>query len=195
MRHRGVVLRRAGRAGLTLVEVLLAAVVLGVALLGMAGAFPVALRTVTAGGQVTRANHLAQQMLEAIRSDPSDAIPRYAGKDGRGVNTEAPANFPDDWPWPCVEGWTWVGQFCGNTKLSRWRQDLAEASAGERGLGRAAGDVRVTDPERPVPGGGGAVSTATTLLQITVSVSWDTALGRRQTTLTSTIACVRPGCT
>lgn len=194
MRPRDFVLGRAGRAGLTLVEVLLAAVVLGVALLGMAGAFPAALRTVTAGGQITQATHFAQQMLEAIRSDPSDAIPRYAGKDARGVNTDAPANFPDDWPWPCAEGWTWVGQFCGNTKLNRWRQDLVRAAAAERGLGRATGDVRVTDHERPLPGGGGAVSEATTLLRVTVTVRWDTTLGRRQVTLSSTIPCARPGC-
>jgi Tfp pilus assembly protein PilV len=180
---------------LTLLEVLLAAVVLGVALLGIAGAFPAALRTVTAGGQITQATLLAQQMLEAIRIDPSDAIPRYAGKDARGVHTEAPANFPDDWPWPCAEGWTWAGQFCGKTKLTRWRQDLARAAGAERGLARVAGDVRVMDHERPVPGGGGAISGATTLLRITVTVTWDTALGRRHVTLTSTVACARAGCT
>ncbi len=183
-----------GNAGLSLLEVLLASVVLGVAILGIAGAFPAALRTVTGGGHLTRATHLAQQMMEAIRSDASDLIPRYAGGDGRGVSTEAPANFPQDWPWPCTDGSTWAGQFCGNTKLLRWRQDLGQRGDGGRGLAGAVGLVRVTDHERPLPGGGGAVSSATTLLRIVVTVNWEDALGRRQVTLTSTVPCARPGC-
>ena len=183
-----------GGAGLSLLEVLLASVVLGVAILGIAGAFPAALRTVTGGGHLTRATHLAQQMMEAIRSDASDRIPRYAGKDGRGVSTEAPASFPEDWPWSCAEGRTWAEQFCGNTKLLRWRQDLGQGGDGGRGLARAVGLVMVTDHERPVAGGGGAISSATTLLRIAVTVSWEGALGHREVTLTSTVPCARPGC-
>jgi hypothetical protein len=174
--------------------VLLASVVLGVAILGIAGAFPAALRTVTGGGHLTQATHLAQQMMEGIRGDASDVIPRYAGKDGQGVSTEASGNFPDDWPWPCTDGRTWPEQFCGNTKLLRWGQDLARRGEGGRGLPQAVGLVTVTDHERPVPGGGGAVSGDTTLLRIAVTVSWEGVLGRRQVTLVSTQPCARPGC-
>ena len=181
-------------AGLSLLEVLLASVVLGVAILGIAGAFPAALRTVTGGGHLTRATHLAQQMMEAIRSDASDLIPRYAGKDGLGVSTEVPGNFPEDWPWPCADGLTWPEQFCGNTKLLRWRQDLGQRGDGGRGLPRAVGLVGVTDHERPVQGGGGAVSSATSMLRISVTVNWEGALGRRQVTLISAVPCARPGC-
>ncbi len=180
--------------GLTLVEVLLASVVLGVALLGIAGAFPVAFRTVTTGGQITKATGLAHEMMEAVRSDRSDFIPRYAGQDGQGVSTGAPTNFPADWPWSCAGGFTWAEQFCGNTKLARWAQDLGQDNGDGRALANTTGQVTVTDHESPVPVGGGPISGTTSLLRITVTVSWDDMTGRRQVTLTSTVPCTRPGC-
>ena len=178
--------------GLTLLEVLLASVVLGVALLGIAGAFPAAFRTVTTGGQITKATSLAHEMMEAIRSDRSDFIPRYTGQDGQGVSTDAPTNFPADWPRSCA--FTWAEQFCGNTKLTRWAQDLTQDAGDGRTLARATGQVTVTDHESPVLGGGGSVSGTTSILRITVTVSWDDMTGRRQVTLTSTFPCTRPGC-
>ncbi len=190
-------LRREGPAGagLTLVEVLIAATVLGVAILGAAGAFPAGLQQVGYGGQTTKATALAHQMMEAVRSDPSYLIPHYAGKDGRGVSTEIPANFPDDWPWSCTSGWTWGEQFCGNTKLSRWRLDVTGDPGDRRPMANGRGTVAVVDHEHPVPGGGGAVSGSTTLLRIAVTVSWDEPTGRRQVTLTSAVPCARSGCT
>lgn len=198
--------RRAGRqlppgrpaaSGLTLVEVLIAASVLGVAILGMAGAFPTALRQVSYGGQITKATALAHQMMEDIRSDPAYYVPRYAGKNGRGLGTDAPSNFPDDWPWSCTAGWTWGEQFCGNTKLTRWRQDILSDPGDGRRLANGRGTVGVVDHENPVTistGGGAVVSGITTMLRITVTVFWDEPTGRKQVALTSTVPCAWPGC-
>ena len=199
---------RAGSAGLTLVEVLIAASVLGVALLGMASAFPTGLLQVAYGGRITKATGLAHQMMEDIRSDPSYFIvgcrgvtgcvgpaAGYAGKNRLGVSTDTPANFPEDWPWSCTAGWSWGEQFCGHTKLDRWRQDVTGDSGDGRRLAQGRGTVAVVDHENRVPGGGAAVSAVTTLLRITVTVSWTEQTGRPQVTLTSTIPCTRPGCT
>ena len=185
---------RPGAPGLTLVEVLIAAAVLGVAILGMAGAFHTALRQVSYGGQITKATALAQQMMEDVRSDPPSTIPKYAGKDGRGVSTNAPANFPDDWPWSCTSGSTWADQFCGNTKLNRWRQDILSDPGDGRRLANGRGTVGVVDHESPPPGGGAAVSGSTSILRITVTVSWDEPTGRKQVALTSTVPCSWAGC-
>lgn len=53
--------------GMSLVEILLAAVILAVALLGVAGLFPTAFQNVITGGRITRATLLAEQQLEALR--------------------------------------------------------------------------------------------------------------------------------
>lgn len=181
--------------GLTLAEVLIAASVLAVAILGMAGAFPTALRQLSYAGQITKATTLAHQMMEDIRSEPSYFIPSYAGKNGQGVSTDTPANFPDDWPESCGSGRSWGVQFCGNTKLTRWRQDLTGDPGDGRRLAQGTGTVAVVDHENPVPAGGAVVSGLTSMLRIAVTVSWNEPTGRRQVTLASTVPCLRAGCT
>ncbi len=184
-----------GAAGLTLAEVLIAASVLGVAILGIAGAFPAGLRQVGYGGHITKATSLAHQMMEEVRSDPSYYVLRYNGKDGRGVTTDTPDNFPDDWLWSCTSGFSWGEQFCGNTKLNRWRQDLIGDPGDGRRLAQGRGTVTVVDHENGAPGGGAPVSGTTSLLRITVTVSWTEQAGAQQVTLTSTVPCLRAGCT
>ena len=198
---------RAPAAGLTLVEVLIAASVLTIAILGMASAFPTGLLQVSYGGQITKATSLAHQMMEDIRSDPSYFIAGcrgiagcvgpaagYAGKNGGGVSTNTPANFPDDWPGSCTSGSSSGDTFCGNAKLTRWRQDITGDPGDGRKLAQGTGTVTVVDHENPVPGGGAAVSGSTSILRITVTVSWNDQTGRRQVTLTSTVPCLRLGC-
>ena len=187
--------KASGPPGATLLETLIAASVLLVALLGTSGAFLSAFLQVSGGGHITKATGLAHQMMEGIRSDPSFSIPQYAGRDGRGVSTDAPATFPDDWPGPCSAGWTGGDQFCGNTKLQRWRRDITGDSGDGRALAQGRGTVAVADHENPIPEGGGPLSAATSLLRITVTVSWSEPTGPRQVTLTSTVPCPRSGCT
>lgn len=55
------------KKGLTLVELLIAAAILSVALLGIAEMFPSAYQNVATGGRLTRATFLAEQQLEPLR--------------------------------------------------------------------------------------------------------------------------------
>jgi prepilin-type N-terminal cleavage/methylation domain-containing protein len=74
---RGVFLRRGGhlhRPGLTLIEVMLAVSILAFALLGVAGMFPSAMRSVQGGGETTKATVLAREMIDMIRSAPFDTL-------------------------------------------------------------------------------------------------------------------------
>jgi type II secretory pathway pseudopilin PulG len=59
---------------LTLVEVLFALSVLAFALLGVAGMFPSAMRSVQSGGETTKATVLAREMVDMIRNAPFDLL-------------------------------------------------------------------------------------------------------------------------
>ena len=73
--------------GLTLVEFLFATSVTAIVMLGVAGMFPSALRSVVVGGQQTKASALATEMAEAIRNDYFDfLVARYTGFDTRTPN-------------------------------------------------------------------------------------------------------------
>lgn len=81
---------RRGR-GLTLPEVLIAAAVTSVALLGIAGMFPTGYQSVKYGGKITQANALAQWMMETIRNEPFTDVQKYNGVD---TNNAAPGGIP-----------------------------------------------------------------------------------------------------
>jgi prepilin-type N-terminal cleavage/methylation domain-containing protein len=86
-----VSLTRKGRPGLTLIEILFALSVLAVALLGVAGMFPSALRSVYAGGQTTKATTLAREMADMIRGDVfGDLVSRYDGFSTQGLSVVCP---------------------------------------------------------------------------------------------------------
>ncbi|HTU00394.1 MAG TPA: hypothetical protein VMG58_01210 [Candidatus Sulfotelmatobacter sp.] len=71
-------------AGVTLIELLFAASITAVTLLGVAGMFPTAFRSVVEGGKQTKATALAQLMIEAIRSEPFNLlVDRYDAFDTR----------------------------------------------------------------------------------------------------------------
>jgi len=73
------------KAGLTLPEVLLAAVIISVAVLGLVGLFPTALQNVQYGGHMSQASSLAQEMIELIRTQPFDTVFSYNGLDTRNA--------------------------------------------------------------------------------------------------------------
>ncbi len=89
--------------GLTLVELLIAASVLAVGLLGVAGTFPSAYQNVKYGGRITRATALAQEMVELLRNDSFPALARY-----NDVNTHSCSSESD-----------LVAMIC-----RRWRDDI-----------------------------------------------------------------------
>ncbi|MFB3816530.1 MAG: hypothetical protein ACE147_02590 [Candidatus Methylomirabilales bacterium] len=72
-------------AGLTLVEFLFATSVMALAALGVVGMFPSALKSVVAGGNVTKATILANAALEMLRAEKfDDLVSQYNGFDSDG---------------------------------------------------------------------------------------------------------------
>ena len=65
--------------GFTAVEVVIAAVIIAIALVGIAGLFPTAYRTVDWSGEETVAMTLAKQRLEWLRNQPFISAPMVAG--------------------------------------------------------------------------------------------------------------------
>lgn len=61
--------------GVTLVELLVAMMLLAVALAGLAASYPLAMQAVTGGGLKTTATLLAQQCIELAKSMPYDSLP------------------------------------------------------------------------------------------------------------------------
>jgi prepilin-type N-terminal cleavage/methylation domain-containing protein len=66
---------RLDEGGLTLVEVLLAVAIVGVALAGLGVVIPVAIHGVQEGNQMSSATFLAEQMMERVRSSAWTAAP------------------------------------------------------------------------------------------------------------------------
>ena len=65
--------------GFTVIEVLVAAVIIAVALVGLAGLFPTAYRTVDWSGEETVAVTLSKQRLEWLKNQPYTSAPLAAG--------------------------------------------------------------------------------------------------------------------
>ncbi len=61
--------------GVTLVELLVAIMLLAIALAGLAASYPLAMQAVTGGGYQTAATLLAQQCIELAKNMPYDRLP------------------------------------------------------------------------------------------------------------------------
>ncbi|MEE8151855.1 MAG: hypothetical protein V3T76_02300 [candidate division NC10 bacterium] len=70
-----------GKAGLTILEVLMSAVIIMIAVLGIVGLFPTALQNVQYGGHMSQASSLAQEMIELIRTQPFLTVSSYHNLD------------------------------------------------------------------------------------------------------------------
>jgi type IV pilus modification protein PilV len=156
--------KRKARQGLTLVELLIAISVIAFATLGVASMFPTALRTVMAGGQMTKATMLALEMIDMIRSDPFNAIePRYNNLDTKNLpGATCPAeihNFSD------------LSDHQQNFNKLKWRCDLAPSGALAAGQGLPAGYGRVFVACVDASGVAGSCS-STDVRRVTVRVSW-----------------------
>lgn len=74
-------MKRSTQAGLTLIEVMVAMLLLSITLLGLAAAFPGAHLAVFQGRASTRAAALAEQRLEVARNTPYGELAGLAGTD------------------------------------------------------------------------------------------------------------------
>lgn len=68
-------MRRINQNGVTLLELLVAMMLLATALIGLAASFPMAMYGVTTGGFQTTATLLAQQCIEIAKNTPYDNLP------------------------------------------------------------------------------------------------------------------------
>ena len=80
--------------GFTLIEVLVALVILSIALLSLAGLMATTTRNNAAGGHLTEAATLAQDTLERLRVSPLSYIPATYT-----TNTVAPSGITYTWGW------------------------------------------------------------------------------------------------
>jgi prepilin-type N-terminal cleavage/methylation domain-containing protein len=67
-------MRILGMRGFTMLEVLIAASLLGTAMLALASMFPIGFLNVNYGGDMSRATHMARQKIEELRNVPFTAL-------------------------------------------------------------------------------------------------------------------------
>jgi prepilin-type N-terminal cleavage/methylation domain-containing protein len=144
--------------GFTLMEVLLAATIMVVALLGIASVFPSADMNLHQSGQISKAVSLAQQMIETIKNDPFTDLPAY-----QGVDTRNTATHPVDDPNPPIPGNP--GNFMGGSNIAKWATDINLYLATGAGITNGFGTIAVSDVATNPSG-------AAILRRITVTVSW-----------------------
>lgn len=114
--------------GLTLAEILIAAAVTTIALLGIAGMFPTAFQNIKAGGQTTKATAIAQKMTEFIRNQSFSSLTSYHNLD-TGNCTALTSGSPQ------------------RTACESWRDnDLAFSATQGKGLPSGWGSIAVSSP-------------------------------------------------
>ena len=178
---------RPGRPGLTLIEVLFAISVMAVALLGVAGMFPAALRSVMTGGQTSKATMLAREMVEMIQADTFDRLD-YDYKDF-STSSLLPELMKDPPAFTCpVKTPPDPGGFVGSAYNKRkWTCDMVAVAASSKtpdagqGLAEGIGTIRVVcvNPNGTI---NSTVPCPTELRQVTVTVAW-TSQGSRSVSL------------
>ena len=123
--------------GFTIVEVLVAAAILLVALLGIAAVMPTADMNLHLAGQISKAASLAQEMIEMTKNDPFSQLSLY-----HGVDTRNPATFPLDTPNPPIPGD--AGNFMGGTNVAKWANDITVYLATGAGITGGYGTISVS---------------------------------------------------
>jgi type II secretory pathway pseudopilin PulG len=144
--------------GFTMMEVLLAASIMVVALLGIASVLPSADMNLHQSGQISKAVSLAQQMIETLKNDPFTALPSYQGVDTRNTGT-----YPVDDPTTPIPGNP--GNFMGGSNITKWATDINLYLATGAGITNGYGTIAVSDVATDA--GGNAI-----LRKVTVTVRW-----------------------
>ncbi len=132
--------------GFTITEMLLAAGIMVVALLGITGVLPTAHQNIHYGGQQSKAVSLAQSMLEMIKNDPYNDLSQYNGVDTRNPSTYA--SLVDDTV--LVEGD--LNSFIGHSIIDKWASDISTFLGGPGvtgGYGTIHVMTMITDPACP----------------------------------------------
>jgi prepilin-type N-terminal cleavage/methylation domain-containing protein len=85
--------RMKNRPGLTLIEVMIAVLLLSFAVTVFASLYPLAMRLRSKSENTTRATTLCQQKIEQVRAFPYTSL-KYSGLQGGGVIDASPASSP-----------------------------------------------------------------------------------------------------
>jgi type II secretory pathway pseudopilin PulG len=123
--------------GFTFVEVLVAASILVVALLGIAAVLPTADMSLHQSGQISKAVSLAQEMIEMIKNDPFSELTFY-----NAVDTRTTSTYPVDDPNPPIPGNP--GNFMGGSNITKWATDIQLFLASGTGITGGYGTIGVT---------------------------------------------------
>jgi len=150
--------RPGGDAGFTLVEGMIAMVMLAVGLLAIAGLLDVALSRNVDANDLSQATHLASDMMERIRFNRAN-VSAYSGIDSANSTTRPPSTQP------MAQG-----------DYDQWSARLAGAR-----LGGARGQVAVAALG---PQGASGLNQS----QVTVTVTWSGAVLPHTLTLTTVVA-------
>ncbi len=133
-----------GQGGFTLAEVLIAASILVVAVLGIAALFPVARNNIFFASEETKAATLAQDMMEQIRNAPSfNDMLSFADNPPAGATSPRPAYV--------------------TAQRAAWSTKVANAASNGEGLPGGNGAIVI-----PTPSGTAPHRRAT----ITVTIDW-----------------------
>ncbi len=161
------------RSGFTLIEVMIAVLVLAVGLLGVAALFPTAYANVDSGGRRTEATALAQSFLEQLRTIGANDFDGMAGA------------FPTQ-GFNGMSSTACAGGEPNNAICVAWSNNLDVANGGQ--LPQGLGTVAIT-----CQNGAGAVQPCTPsqagwLATVNVTVNWMDLRGNRTMTLTTRVA-------
>ncbi len=142
-----------GKQGFTVTEVLVAASILVMALLGIASMMPTADMSLHQSGQISKAISLAQEMIEMIRNDPFHTLTNYAG-----VDTRTSSTIP-------VDDTSGSPPFLGGSNVNKWANDIALYLATGAGITGGYGTIAVSAVATDASGND-------VLRKVTVTVCW-----------------------
>ncbi|MBI4736367.1 MAG: prepilin-type N-terminal cleavage/methylation domain-containing protein, partial [candidate division NC10 bacterium] len=165
------------REGFTLVELMVAATILVVALLGIAAVLPTADLSLHQAGQISKAVALAQEMIEMIKNDPFSQLQCYNGQtcsSTTGVDTRNTATYPVDTPIPPIPGD--AGNFMGGSNVTKWAGDIALYLVTGAGITGGYGTITVSTVATDGTG-------APILRKVSVAINWTDAGRPYQVTL------------
>jgi prepilin-type N-terminal cleavage/methylation domain-containing protein len=167
VRHRPV-----GPRGLTLIEILVAMTILAVGLLGIAGMFETGYKTATAGGKMTLALTGARQMLEDIRTLPTNTLGNLDNLNGFDTNSSATQPADSTAPeWAVARKWRYalagdgVGWGFTTAEKAKWSILSSEGTTfggrGQISVVNQSATLRLVTVTVAVPGRGVNIQLAT----------------------------------
>jgi prepilin-type N-terminal cleavage/methylation domain-containing protein len=167
---RGTLVRR--QDGFTIIELLIASVIMVVALVSIASVLPTANMTIHQSGQATKAISLAQEMVEMIKNDPFSDLTLYNNVDSRTTST-----YPVD---SAILTPGNPSNYLGGSNVTKWKNDINLYLVSGAGITNGYGTITVAGVAQDA--GGNDI-----LRRVTVTVYW-TERGQNKSVTLATLA-------